>query len=350
MAALPARLLIDLPNWLGDLLHSVPAVAAIREANQKGETWALAPAAHGPLVGLLGLRFIPRPVGAGYWWARRYLKDRFDVVVTARHSTRAKLLLAGCHARMRLASQGRGAALLALDGFPLDRSRHQRHDLDAALVRLGICPPRAAATRLSLPPNLVYRGALQRDLMAGRSCPVVAVLPGARGMAAKRYPAESFRGLCTSLKSRGLVPLVVVGPGEEALGLWVASATDAAVAPTVWSLDEVAGLLAACDAAVGHDSGLTHLAAVAGPLTIALFGPTDPRRTAPVGPAGVLQAPSLGPMQAPAWSAIPPEQVADVVLSGLTVTRGLHGRAAKARIPCGGGPLAQLVEQGTLNP
>jgi ADP-heptose:LPS heptosyltransferase len=41
---------------------------------------------------------------------------------------------------------------------------------------------------------------------------------------------------------------------------------------------------------VGNDSGLTHLAAVVGCPTVALFGPTEPARTAPVGPAVIVRA------------------------------------------------------------
>jgi hypothetical protein len=48
------------------------------------------------------------------------------------------------------------------------------------------------------------------------------------------------------------------------------------------------------DAAIGNDSGLTHLAAVVGTPTLALFGPTDPARTAPSGRAAVLQPPAPG--------------------------------------------------------
>jgi heptosyltransferase II len=350
MGTLPARVLIDLPNWLGDLIHTLPALQALKEANRRGETWAVAPAAYGPLVEMLGVQVIPRPEGAGWSWARRELGDRFEVAVTARHSTRAKLMLAGCRARVRLASQGRGAEALGLDAFPVDRSRHQRHDLGAALLRLGIRPPRVAPARLHVPPALAQLGLLQRGLLARRDRPTVALLPGARGLAAKRYPAEGYRELARALVRHDCAPLVIVGPGEEALGLWVASATSSAVVPTAWKLDEVAGMLAACDAAVGHDSGLTHLASVTGPLTLALFGPTDPGRTGPVGAAGVLQAPVLHGSNAPDWSALSPDHVANVLTSGLAATRGLRVSAVGAIIPGCGGPLAQLVEQGTLNP
>jgi len=62
------------------------------------------------------------------------------------------------------------------------------------------------------------------------------------------------------------------------------------------ALDEVAALLAACAAAVGNDSGLTHLAAAAACPTVALFGPTDPARTAPVGGATILRSPAGHPL------------------------------------------------------
>jgi ADP-heptose:LPS heptosyltransferase len=46
----------------------------------------------------------------------------------------------------------------------------------------------------------------------------------------------------------------------------------------------MAGVIAHANTFVGHDSGLTHLAAALHVPTIALFGPTDPRRWAPRGP------------------------------------------------------------------
>jgi ADP-heptose:LPS heptosyltransferase len=46
----------------------------------------------------------------------------------------------------------------------------------------------------------------------------------------------------------------------------------------------VAGVTAHASLFVGHDSGLTHLAARLHVPTLALFGPTDPRRWAPRGP------------------------------------------------------------------
>jgi ADP-heptose:LPS heptosyltransferase len=50
-----------------------------------------------------------------------------------------------------------------------------------------------------------------------------------------------------------------------------------------FDLQLMAGIIARADLFIGHDSGLTHLAAALGVNTVALFGPTDPNRWAPRG-------------------------------------------------------------------
>jgi len=290
VVALPARVLVDLPNWLGDLVHALPALARLHQGNRGGETWALLPAAHAPLARLLGGHVIERLPGAGFRFGRT-LRGRFDAVLTARHSTRAKLLVTGTGAPLRLASRGRGAAALGLATFPVTRSRHQRHDLDAALHALGVAAVGDEPFLLPLPSSLAALGHRQRWLLAD-GCPAVAILPATRGANGKRYPMGGFAWVAAALAAAGVTPVVIVGPGEEAMAASLARSAGARVAPTAWPLAETAALLAACDAAVGNDSGLTHLAAVVGCPTVALFGPTEPARTAPVGPAVIVRAPS----------------------------------------------------------
>jgi heptosyltransferase-2 len=288
VGSLPSRVLVDLPNWLGDLVHTLPALAELRRGNRGGETWALLPASHAPVARLIGIGVIARPPGAGFRFGRT-LRGNFDVAVTARHSTRAKLLLAGTGARVRLASRGRGAGALGLATFPVVRSNHQRHDLDAALVALGLAAVGVERFLLPLPESLVALGRRHRWLLADGS-PAVALLPATRGTNGKRYSLGRFAQVAVALSAAGATPVVVVGPGEEGVAAALAG-SGARVAPTAWPLEETAALLAACDAAVGNDSGLTHLAAAVGCPTVALFGPTDPARTAPVGSALALCAP-----------------------------------------------------------
>ena len=57
---------------------------------------------------------------------------------------------------------------------------------------------------------------------------------------------------------------------------------------------ELAGRLQNCALFLGHDSGISHLAAAVGTSCLLLFGPTDPAIWAPANPeVRVLRAPSL---------------------------------------------------------
>jgi ADP-heptose:LPS heptosyltransferase len=289
MPTLPARVLLDMPNWLGDLVHTLPALTRLIEGNARGRTTVLLPEAHARLARLLGVDTIARPNAGGFFWARLHLHGRFDVIVTARHATRAKLLLCGAAPRLALASRGRGAGLLGLTTFVVDRGRHQRHDLDLALRRLRLAPVDDSTWQFQLAtgPIASARADLARLVGAGG---IVALLPGSRAMPAKRYPVEGFAAVARKLAECAVPTVVIVGPGQEDLAAAVARGSTA-LAISVAPLDEVAAMFAACAVVVGNDSGLTHLASVVGCPTIALFGPTDPGRTGPVGGAVVMQAP-----------------------------------------------------------
>ena len=50
------------------------------------------------------------------------------------------------------------------------------------------------------------------------------------------------------------------------------------------SIGDLPALLASCDLFIGNDSGSMHVAAAAGLPVVAIFGPTDASRTAPVTP------------------------------------------------------------------
>jgi ADP-heptose:LPS heptosyltransferase len=57
---------------------------------------------------------------------------------------------------------------------------------------------------------------------------------------------------------------------------------------------EVAHHLQQCRCYLGNDSGITHLAAMLGVPTVAIFGPTDPKIWRPMGPfVKVIQGYSL---------------------------------------------------------
>ncbi|WP_270934886.1 glycosyltransferase family 9 protein [Falsiroseomonas oryzae] len=100
----------------------------------------------------------------------------------------------------------------------------------------------------------------------------------------KRWPAERFAALAAGAD----LPVVVLGgPAENALAATILAAAPAALDLTGrTSFPDIAALGRRAAWAVGNDTGPTHLVAVTGCPTLALFGAeSDPARCAPRGPA-----------------------------------------------------------------
>lgn len=120
----------------------------------------------------------------------------------------------------------------------------------------------------------------QSPLTAGR----VVVHPGS-GSPKKNWPPELFARLICELKGRGLDPVLLGGPADEAAVSAVKKALgsvpiEVAQAPRV---TELAGLLGGAALYVGNDSGVSHLAGLLGTPGVAIFGATDPAVWAPRG-------------------------------------------------------------------
>jgi ADP-heptose:LPS heptosyltransferase len=98
------------------------------------------------------------------------------------------------------------------------------------------------------------------------------------------------------LRAQGFVPVVVIGPGEMSLAERVCEASGHQL-PVIGDTEDVAGLsslVVALPLVIGNDSGPVQLAASLGIPVVALFGPTDPTRTAPRGPNHRVVSSSTG--------------------------------------------------------
>lgn len=280
-------MLVDLPNWVGDQLIVMPTV--IRLAAE-----ATAPVLHARAATrrlwqqvLPGARVAAGERRADPVSAARRLRTsygRFDLAVTLRHSSRAKILVR-LVAQRAVGSAGRGAALLLDHRYRVDRSRHQLFDA-AGLLRLWQLPPVDAAWRLRLPGEMVADGARRLAVAAPAADRRLVGLAPATGCGeAKRWSAERFGALAARLDDRGWRCVVLIGPGETLLAEELCRAAGRAL-PVLGADDDVAGLaglIANLDLVVANDSGPMHLAAFLDVPVVAVFGPTDPGRTGPVG-------------------------------------------------------------------
>lgn len=104
------------------------------------------------------------------------------------------------------------------------------------------------------------------------------VIHAGSGSEKKNWPLEHWLRLTDELTADEVV--FITGEAEEARGVKITDRANWHALP----LPELAGRLSACRAFLGHDSGISHLAAACGVPSLLLFGPTNPEIWAPPQP------------------------------------------------------------------
>lgn len=282
---------------LGDIVHAVPAAAAIRAAWPDARIDWLVDAKHREMVDLVTV--VDRTVaierrGPGGWAAaiRRLRAQQYDwaidfqgllkSAVLARASGAARIAgfsrqaLREPAARLFYTDAGSAEPAGALPGTALDA--HVIGKNLRLLRRLGV-----EDVRVAFPFREVASPALEgiRRGPAG-SRPFALLNPGA-AWPNKRWPAERFGAVAALLRDAQDLPSVVLwGPGEQdtAQAVAAASAGAATMAPAT-RLPDILALCRAAALVVSGDTGPLHIATALGVPTVSIFGPTDPRRNGP---------------------------------------------------------------------
>ncbi|HUE42730.1 MAG TPA: glycosyltransferase family 9 protein [Candidatus Sulfotelmatobacter sp.] len=154
-------------------------------------------------------------------------------------------------------------------------------DQNGELSRRAGARRRVGHVKLSVSGESVAR-AREELSRAGFSDRYVVLSPGG-GWRAKCWPPERFGALCQKLRDAlGLRCVVNYGPGEDDLAAAVKSVSGRAE-PLVWNteLGPLMALLRSAACIVGGDTGPLHLAIALGTPAVALYGPTDPARNGP---------------------------------------------------------------------
>jgi heptosyltransferase II len=281
------RTLVVAPNWVGDLMMAWPALEALGASDR--ELVVLARRHLHPLLGLA-----PRVVevieqGEPEETVERLRESACVEAVLLPNSFRSAWLVkqAGIPHRWGYRGNLRSPLLTAPVPRPKDR-RHQTEDYRELLAALGAAEPASWPPRLSLPETVRKAGA--ERLSRGRLDPgglLVGLFPGAEFGPSKRWPWKRFAELARALRRERpeLGMTILAGPREVwlAVRLFEESGKIHPVIGPELDLAQLAGVLSHLDLLVTNDSGPMHLAASLGVPCVALFGPTDPRRTAPAG-------------------------------------------------------------------
>lgn len=116
--------------------------------------------------------------------------------------------------------------------------------------------------------------------------PFILLNPGA-GWGAKQWPPERYAEVARALAADGVVPVVNYGPGEEELAEAVRKQAQAAILASC-TISELIALTRTAQLFIGGDTGPLHLAAALRVPVVAIFGPTDPARNGPYGTDSIV--------------------------------------------------------------
>jgi heptosyltransferase-1 len=301
------RLLIVRLSAMGDVIHTLPAAQALREAFPNAmigwlieERWAellCAPgtprrgprSAQRPLadwihpVNLTGWRKLPFAIStlqqiAKVWNDVR--SARYDIAVDLQGAMRSAML-----ARWSGAGTVYGASEPRESPASLWYTRkviaRRVHVVEQNLsVAEAVAGKRMRVPRVEFPRDVQAERRIGQQL-AREVIKEFAILNPGAGWGAKRWPAERYGRVARALADNGVNAILNYGPGEEKLAREAEAASEGTARPMQCSITELIALTRRARLFIGGDTGPLHLAAALQVPVVAIFGPTDPARNGP---------------------------------------------------------------------
>jgi heptosyltransferase-2 len=299
-----SRLLLRGLNWIGDAAMSLPTIWNVRESLPDARLAVLAPGWSSGLYEMCPavnevIKAPPTKSFTEIKTAELLARSRFDAALILPNSFRSALgpFLARIPHRWGYATDGRFPLLTA--AVPLPQRAKQEHTVlyYRELIEAAGIDWRGERFDMDVSQDSI-NGAekilLERGIEENR--PRIGFSPGAAWGPSKRWPADRFSKTISLLAQRRGIAALVFGSAEEqelAEGI-VSHVGEAAVnlAGAFPELRYMAAALSTCSLLITNDSGPMHIAAALGIPVVALFGPTDERRSGPwgLGEAGVVVA------------------------------------------------------------
>jgi heptosyltransferase-2 len=304
-----SRLVIRAPNWLGDAVLSLPAMAAVRRHFADAHLTIAAPAGFADVfreeIDAKPDAFMALPSKpAGI--RRALAAGEFELGILLPNSFRSAWLMrrAGIPQRWGYAAGFRGPLLTRQSRRQRTAGVQHQSDFYRNLIRGFGVPCDDFAPRIILREATRRRGQeLLQQASVDPAKRLIVLAPGAAYGQAKQWPPVRVAEVVARLVNERDATCVMVGAGHDRDA---ARAVESALPGSIGtkrarivdltghtSLPELMGVIAHADVVVANDSGAMHLAAALARPVVAIFGPTDERATRPVsvtGATGVVTA------------------------------------------------------------
>jgi heptosyltransferase-2 len=279
----PSRVLVRAPNWVGDVVLSLPALRDLRRAFAAARLEVLARPWVAELYrAVAGVDAVVESRGLAK--DSQALRGRFDVAVLLPNSFASALApwRASVPERWGYATDARGPLLTRSCRVPTSiRGRSQVYYYRAMLEGLGLAVSGPPDATLACPQAWADEG---RALL-GDDGPWIGVNPGAFYGSAKRWLPERFAAAAALVARRTGARVAIVGAASErplAERIAAQIGAGARVLCGETTLAALVGVLKRLSLLLTNDSGPMHLAAALGTPLVAVFGSTDWAETSPV--------------------------------------------------------------------
>jgi heptosyltransferase-1 len=303
------RLLVVRLGAMGDVLHALPAVTALRQAHPSWVIdWVIEPAwcalltancdtanpGLGPAQPVVDRLYMASTKA----WRRQPFdlrtrreiralrlqlrEGRYDAVLDFQGAVRSAAVARMTGSRRRI-GESHPREWAARWGFTERVVTHGAHvieqdvELAAAVAGDDLTP-----VQPWLPVDREAEAWCDQLLPPSAHVPAVLLNPGA-GWGAKRWPVERYATVARSLAHRGFHILLNAGPGEEPLAESIQNLSAGAAQPLNVSVAQLIAVTRRAVLVIAGDTGPLHLACALGRPVIGIYGPTDPARNGPFG-------------------------------------------------------------------
>jgi heptosyltransferase I len=290
------RFLIVRLGSLGDIIHTLPAAAALRDSFPLARIdWVVETKWRAILDGNRDLNrvisFDRRRVAGVVETVASLRRAQYTCAIDFQSLYKSALLgfLSGAEERLGFdrayAREGLATLLYTRRIHPSGIHKVEQN-LSLAMAAGAVAP---GVPRFAFPESAEadeWADGKMRELGGGD---FYVVSPGG-GWRSKCWPAERYGALHGEiLRLVGLQGIVSFGPGEEKLAeAAVAAAGSNTFFPLAMDLPQLMAVLRRAKFFVAADTGPLHLAAALGTPVVGLFGPTDPGRNGPYGGASMV--------------------------------------------------------------
>jgi len=287
------RILLIKPSSLGDIVHALPVVAALKDRWPAARlTWLVKRQWADLVERAAGVDHVwPVDAAVGSWLGQvsALRAERFDLAVDLQGLFRSGALawLSSASQRIGLANGREGSPWFYTHRVPVPTV--EMHAVDRYLLvaaALGARPQGTPQFRFKM---LDADFAVVRDVFQRKGSSVDSPWVGMNVSArwpTKRWPLSSFAVVLDQLHKEGFGPVVLIGSSDEqddASQLRAMTKSPFVDLTGAVSIGCLPALLSKAAMVITNDSGPMHIAAAVGTPVVALFGPTSAMRTGPYG-------------------------------------------------------------------